>query len=280
MLAIPVTGSQNCGGTRHSAQQRDLSKPVAWTKLGDNATVSDDIGSAGLDHIEAVSRITLAKNGLAGGHLDRFQTASQLLDRWQRQWLEHGHVMKQPDFGVQLSDVAVEAPQASPCHQHKAWTKRTDDHQCNGNAGPFDQERGNERAHSNGESDQTLEHAKYTSEDIIGANLAISVNTPTCTSALPIPTHASRVRADASHGNNGISATGNPHKATPILNHSASRREPTNRDAIREPTTAPAPMAPVSVPTPGSPVRNRSSATTTVKTVSAPRVNVCACLSR
>ena len=76
--------------------------------------------------------------------------------------------MKQPDFGVQLSDVAVEAPQASPCHQHKAWTKRTDDHQCNGNAGPFDQERGNERAHSNGEGEQALEQAKYASEDVIG----------------------------------------------------------------------------------------------------------------
>src|SRR5215218_11011262 len=39
-------------------------------------------------------------------------------------WLEHGHAVKQPDFGVQLSDIAVEAPQASPRHQYKAWTKR------------------------------------------------------------------------------------------------------------------------------------------------------------
>jgi hypothetical protein len=62
-LQFQVAGSPNRGGTRHSAQQRNLSKPIAWTQLGDNATVSDDIGSAGLDHMEAVSGSPWRKTG-------------------------------------------------------------------------------------------------------------------------------------------------------------------------------------------------------------------------
>jgi len=113
-----------------------------------------------------------------------------------------------------------------------------------------------------------------------GANLAINVNSPTSTRALPMPTHAGMMRTVASQGKAGISAMGSPHSATPMPNHRASRCDPTSRDATREPITAPAPTAAVRVPTPGSPVRSRSSATTTVKTVSAPRVNAGPCQGR
>ena len=88
------------------------------------------------------------------------------------------------------------------------------------------------------------------------------------------------MRTVASQGKAGISAMGSPHSATPMPNHRASRCDPTSRDATREPITAPAPTAAVRVPTPGSPVRSRSSATTTVKTVSAPRVNAGPCRGR
>ena len=182
------------------------------------AAVSDDVGRARLDDIEAVSWITLAKYGLAGGHMDRFQTAGKLFNSGQRQRLKHGHPVEQPDFLVQFSDVAVEVSQATPCHHHEAWTKRADDHQCNGDARPFDQER-NESAQPNAEGDQALEQAEYAGEDLIGANLAINVNKPTSTSALPIPTHARSERAVACRGNNRMSAMGNPHNETPMPNH-------------------------------------------------------------
>jgi len=160
-------------------------------RVSSPGAVSDDVGRARLDDIEAVSWITLAKYGLAGGHMDRFQTAGKLFNSGQRQRLKHGHPVEQPDFLVQFSDVAVEVSQATPCHHHEAWTKRADDHQCNGDARPFDQER-NESAQPNAEGDQALEQAEYAGEDLIGANLAINVNKPTSTSALPIPTHARR----------------------------------------------------------------------------------------
>ena len=51
---------------------------------------------------------------------------------------------------------------------------------------------------------------------------------------------------------------------------------PTSNDAPSEPRTAPAPMAAVRMPTPGSPVPSSSMATTTVRTISAPRVRDCA----
>jgi hypothetical protein len=57
-------------------------------------------------------------------------------------------------------------------------------------------------------------------------------------------------------------------------NHAASRWFPTSTEAASEPTTAPAPSAAVNVPTPGSPRCSRSTATSTVSTVTAPRVRV------
>ena len=109
-----------------------------------------------------------------------------------------------------------------------------------------------------------------------GAILASSVNAARSISALPTPTQASRPNAAASCGKRPMSVTGRPHMATPTANHVPNRRVPTSSDAASEPRTAPAPTAAVSVPTPGSPVPSRSMATTTVNTVSAPRVNVCA----
>ena len=73
-----------------------------------------------------------------------------------------------------------------------------------------------------------------------------------------------------------MTAIGQPHVATPIPNQVASRRDRTSRDAASDPRTAPAPTAAVSAPTPDSPVPSRSRATTTVNTVSAPRVKACA----
>jgi len=54
--------------------------PSLGTERGDQATVSDHIGRARLDHVEAVGRITLAKYRPAGRHVDWFQTAGQLFD--------------------------------------------------------------------------------------------------------------------------------------------------------------------------------------------------------
>jgi hypothetical protein len=79
-LQVEFGGRPNHGRTRHSAQQRDLSEPIPWTEGRDHATVSDYIGRAYLDCVEAVRRITLLKNSLAGGHLDWFQAAGQLFD--------------------------------------------------------------------------------------------------------------------------------------------------------------------------------------------------------
>jgi hypothetical protein len=79
-LQLEVGGRPNHGRTRHPAEQRNLPESIAWAKRCDQMTVSNNLRRTRLDHIEAVGRITLAKYGLAGGHLDRFQTASQLFD--------------------------------------------------------------------------------------------------------------------------------------------------------------------------------------------------------
>jgi hypothetical protein len=108
------------------------------------------------------------------------------------------------------------------------------------------------------------------------ASLAIKVNTPRSTSAFPTPTKASRAQTVAGEEESGTSTRGKPQSATPTANHWASRADPTSKDAASDPITAPAPMAAVRVATPGAPIPSRSNATTTLNTVSAPRVNACA----
>ena len=109
-----------------------------------------------------------------------------------------------------------------------------------------------------------------------GAILPMSVNPPRSIRALPTPTKARSPSATACWGKTPISDTGTPQSVTPTANHAPSRRVSTSSDAASEPRTAPAPIAADSRPTPGSPVSSRSMATTTVSTVRAPRIRVCA----
>ena len=59
---------------------------------------SDHISRARLDHVEAITRITLPEYRLAGRHLDWFQAACELFDGRHRQRLEHGYAVEQPDL--------------------------------------------------------------------------------------------------------------------------------------------------------------------------------------
>jgi hypothetical protein len=58
------------------------------TQRRDQVTVTHYVGRPGFDHVVAVGRITLAEHSLAGGQMERFQTARKLLDGRQRQRLE------------------------------------------------------------------------------------------------------------------------------------------------------------------------------------------------
>ena len=72
-MQLEICGCPDHGCAWYPVQQRDLSEPVAGTEPGDQAAVSDDIGRALLDHIAAVSRITLTKHNLASGYANRFE---------------------------------------------------------------------------------------------------------------------------------------------------------------------------------------------------------------
>jgi hypothetical protein len=61
-------------------------------------TVSNHVGRARLDQVEAVGRVTLAKYCLTGRHVDRLEAAGELLDSGQRQRLKHVHAVKQCDL--------------------------------------------------------------------------------------------------------------------------------------------------------------------------------------
>ena len=78
-----IGGGPNRGRTRHAAQQGDLAKPFARTERRNEATISDHIGAAIFDHIEAVAWITLSEHDVAGVHLNWLQAASELFDRGQ-----------------------------------------------------------------------------------------------------------------------------------------------------------------------------------------------------
>ena len=108
-MSVPATRgrwSPDRGRTWHCAQQPDLSERIPWTERRDQATVSDHIGRARFDHVEAVGRITLAEYRLAGGHVDWFQAAGELFDGGSGSGLSMGAV-EQLDLFVQDSDVAV-----------------------------------------------------------------------------------------------------------------------------------------------------------------------------
>ena len=61
-MQLEICGRPDHGCARYPVQQRDLSEPVAGTEPGDQAAVFDDIRRALLDHVVAVSRITLTKH--------------------------------------------------------------------------------------------------------------------------------------------------------------------------------------------------------------------------
>jgi hypothetical protein len=64
-VQLEICGRPDHGCARYPVQQRDLSEPVAGTEPGDQAAVFDDIRRALLDHVVAVSRITLTKHHVA-----------------------------------------------------------------------------------------------------------------------------------------------------------------------------------------------------------------------
>ena len=83
-LQLEVGGRPHRGRTPHPAQQRDIAEAIPRTEYRDQATVSNHIGLARLDHVEAVGGVTLAKYLLAGRHMDRFQATRKMFDSGQR----------------------------------------------------------------------------------------------------------------------------------------------------------------------------------------------------
>jgi hypothetical protein len=69
-VQLEVSCRLNRGGTPHSAQQSDLPEALTWTECCHQATISNHIGSALLDHVKAIAWITLVNHYLAGGHVD------------------------------------------------------------------------------------------------------------------------------------------------------------------------------------------------------------------
>src|SRR5215217_3250874 len=173
----------------HPAQQRDLSESFSGAECRHQPAVSDDVGRPRLDDIKAVGWITLA-----GGHMDRFQTADKLFDSGQRQRLKHGHPVEQPDFLVQFSDVAVEVSQATPCHQHEAWTSAPTMINAADTLVHSIKSEATRAPNPTARVIKLSNRPKTRARTSSGTNLAVNVNKPTSTSALPIPTHASRVR--------------------------------------------------------------------------------------
>ena len=111
------------------------------------------------------------------------------------------------------------------------------------------------------------EHAR--ASRFVGEAGAGSVNPPTSTSALPIPTTASSAIAAASCGTAPIAGD----RQAPERNaDSQPDREPpgpNEQQARHEPRSAPAPTAPFKMPAPGGPVSSRRMATMTDMTLSA-----------
>jgi hypothetical protein len=77
-------------------------------------SVPDHVGLAGLDHEVAVADVALTEHDVAGGHDDRFHAASEPLDRGQRQGVQHGHALQQPDVAVAYVDRSVHPSQPRP----------------------------------------------------------------------------------------------------------------------------------------------------------------------
>ncbi len=103
-----------------------------------------------------------------------------------------------------------------------------------------------------------------------------SVVPATSKSVFPNPTTASRTTATAGSDVVAISASGAPQSTTPMTNGTLSRRTPTSATQASAPMSAPTPNPALRYPTPELPRSRSLSATTTMKTSSAPSTSVVA----
>ncbi len=271
-----AAGSHGCRPT-DPAEQRDLAEPLPRTERVRRRGRPRSPRLARLDHEVAVADVALAEDDVAGGHVDRLPAREQAA-RWRA---TAGRSAWPPPAASRSRDRA------------RRWT------------GPFARSRCHDATAQTGHSRPTITSAgrtparSITTEATIAptpmdratrlsrtpktrastssaASLARSVNPARSISALPTPTHASRPNAATCCGKTPISVTGTPHRATPT----ATRRPNAECRPAATQRANPGPHPPrwqrSRTPTPGSPVPSRSMATTTVSTVSAPRVNDCA----
>ena len=109
----------------------------------------------------------------------------------------------------------------------------------------------------------------------MGTIRAIRVNAVTSTSALPMPMTPAASSATPYDGSTPITASGAPQRTIATPSQRVIARLPISSVHSRLPARAPMPTAPWSTPTLASLRSSRSRATTTTKTVKAPRIAAC-----
>ena len=159
-LQPELAAGEHGGRPADPAEQCDLAEPLPRPERRHAVSVTDHLGLARLDHEVAVADLALVDHGVASGHLDGFQAAGELLDRRQRQRVQHAHPLQQPDVAIADVDRPVHAVAVAATRPPRRRTQETDDHQGGTYAGQLDQQRRDDRPDPDGEGAQALQHSE------------------------------------------------------------------------------------------------------------------------